>query len=41
MAQNEKNSYECVYAKGYTGVHCETGETQFSVHLQDCFKLTL
>ena len=23
------------------GEHCETGEIQFSVHLQDCFKLTL
>ena len=39
MALYEKNSYVCVCAKGYTGEHCETGEIQFSVHLQDCFKL--
>ena len=27
MALYEKNSYVCVCAKGYTGEHCETGET--------------
>ena len=39
MAEYENNSHACVCAKGYTGKHCETGEIQFSVHLQDCFKL--